>query len=395
MGTHLTFTLAKCQPQGRLNVGIDMGRGRWVADVLDTASGRHHTYRFTGSECAAQALRLVGELAAGGREVDVVYEAGRNGFTPARQLTELGARVTVLPVNKLQVVRAGKVAKTDRLDARALAERDTRAAGFPRAWVPSVEQEARRRLVRERERLQEDIGRNNNRILAILERWPVPYSGRHRAATTWRRELAGWRRTGTVPAQLPETEWRCIAAMVRELEVMEKNLAAWEKRMDQELSQEREVATSTGHACALDRLMEYRGIGPGIARALCWVVGDFARFGNGRKFASYLGLTPMPWESGKLRRCQGISKAGPTDLRRLMIELAWLWVRHQPDSAITRKWAPRLREKGAVRRKAIVAVARQLAVALLRLLNDGIELEGAVKNWTVAPLPACPAGPLA
>jgi len=388
MLTHLSLTLNEKQPNGRLNVGIDMGKRRWVANVLDTATGRHHSHNFTGTDCAGSARSLVERLVKTGREVDVIYEAGRNGFTPARELTELGARVTVLPVNKLEVVKAGKAAKTDRLDAHTLSERDARAAGFPRVWVPSVEDECRRRMIRERERLQKEIKRNNNQILGILERWPIGYTGGHRSAATWRAQLRTWQRSGAVPKELPESECSAIAAMVRELEVFEKNLAAWERRMEKELKNQRQTAEESGTHCAVDILRQYKGIGEEMAMALCWIVGDFARFGNGKKFSSLLGLVPMPWDSGKMRKCQGISKAGPADLRSLMIEIAWLWVRYQPDSVITRKWLPRLAEKGRSRKKAIVAVARQLAVAILRLLNEGIEIEGAVKNLPLVPPPA-------
>jgi transposase len=388
MLTHLSLTLNEKQPHGRLNVGIDMGKRRWVADVLDTATGRHHSHNFTGTDCAASARNLVQRLVKTGREVDVIYEAGRNGFTPARELTALGAAVTVLPVNKLEVVKAGKAAKTDRLDAHTLSERDARAVGFPRVWVPPVEDECRRRMIRERERLQEDIKRNNNRILSILELWPAGYTGGHRPAATWNAHLQNWRRTGAVPKELPENEYNAIAAMVRELETLEKNLAAWERQMDKELKRQRQEAQKSGTYCTVDILQQYKGIGQEMATALCWIVGDFSRFSNGKKFSSLLGLVPMPWDSGKMRKCQGISKAGPADLRRLMVEMAWLWVRYQPDSVITRKWQPKLAEKGRSRKKAIVAVARQLAVAILRLLNEGIEIEGAVKNLPLVPPPA-------
>ena len=92
MLTHLSFTLNEKQPRGRLNVGIDMGKKRWVANVLDTASGRHHSHSFIGMDCAAEARNLVKGLLRTGREVDVIYEAGRNGFTPARELAALGRR---------------------------------------------------------------------------------------------------------------------------------------------------------------------------------------------------------------------------------------------------------------------------------------------------------------
>jgi len=96
-----------------------------------------------------------------------------------------------------------------------------------------------------------------------------------------------------------------------------------------------------------------------------------------------------------MHRDQGISKCGNTEARRLMIQLAWLWVHHQPDSAITRKWKPRLDKKGRSRKTAIVAMARQLAVALLRAVTDGVDIPGAVKKHE-CPAPAeRPGSPLA
>jgi len=326
--------------------------------------------------------------------VDVIYEAGRNGFTPARELNQVGANPVVLPVNKLEVVRMGKKGKTDGLDACTLSERDARAAHFPRVWVPSIGEECRRRMIRERERLQTATKRTNNQILSVLERWPQGYSGGHRAAARWRQDVQEWRRTGAVPKQLPELEAECIEAMVRELDVQEANLVAWEERMNGELEAQRREAEERGLRCAIDLLIQFRGIGRQIAMSLCWIVGDFGRFSNGKKFSAYFGLTPLPWSSGAMNKCQGISKAGPGDLRRLMVELAWLWVRYQPESTITRKWQAKLREKGRARKKAIVAVARQLSVALLRLVNEGIEPEGAVKNCLLAPLPPRPGSPM-
>lgn len=395
MLTHLSLTVNGNQSSNRLNVGIDMGRRKWAVNVLDTATGRHHGHMFTGPDCARNTYELIRNLKLNGREVDVIYEAGRNGFTPARELAALGADVTVLPVNKLEVVKAGKKAKTDGLDAYTMSERDARAAGFPRVWVPPVEHEVRRRMTRERDRLLEDIKRNNNRILSILERWPVGYSGGHRAASAWRVEIKIWRRSEAIPGRLPEGECRCIEAMVREIGTLEKNLAAWEKRIDAELARERQQAKELGIPCAPDILMQYKGIGRLFAVGLCWYVGDFSRIRNGRKMASLLGLVPMPWDSGTKTRCQGISKAGPSDIRRLMIQIAWLWSRHQPDSPITRKWQAKLLQKGAVRRKAIVAMARQLSVAFLRLINENIELEGAIKNLPLALSPARPHPPMA
>lgn len=372
-----------------------MGKNKWVMDALDTATGKHRRHVFTGESHLRDALAKVRALVATGRETDVIYEAGRNGFTPARMMQASGARVVVVPVNKLEVVKMGKKAKSDRIDARGLSERDARAKGFPSVWVPSVDQECRRRMLREDQRLRRDIKRNNNRILGILERWAVPPESRHLPAAVWRQRIREWQRHGVIGAALPQTELACICNMVAELELLEKNLAEWQTLMAAELEKERATAVKAGRSHPVDILREYKGIGEHSARELVWYVGDFDRFANGKKFASYLGLAPVPWDSGQMSRCQGISKSGNPELRRLLIELAWLWTRYQPGSPITKKWAPALVRRGRGRKTAIVAVARQMAVALFRLLKHGEPLEGAVKNRPIRVPAATPGSPLA
>ncbi len=88
---------------------------------------------------------------------------------------------------------------------------------------------------------------------------------------------------------------------------------------------------------------------------------------------------PTPWKSGRIDHEQGISKAGNPRLRRTMIELAWQWLRHQPGSALSRWFHDRVgRERGRIRKIAIVAVARKLFVALWRYVTQGAVPEGAV-----------------
>ena len=105
----------------------------------------------------------------------------------------------------------------------------------------------------------------------------------------------------------------------------------------------------------------------------------FRSFGNRRQIAAYAGLAPVPWQSGGIDRDQGIAKAGNPRLRKTMIQLAWLWIRHQPGSAISQWFARRVgTARGRVRRIAIVAVARKLLVALWRYVTQGVVPEGAV-----------------
>jgi transposase len=125
-------------------------------------------------------------------------------------------------------------------------------------------------------------------------------------------------------------------------------------------------------------LARLKAIGPQIATVL-YVEGLYRSFGNRRKVAACAGLVPTPWRSGKIDREQGISKAGNRRLRTVMIELAWLWVRHQPGSTLAHWLRERVgSERGRVRRIAIVALARKLLIALWRYLTHGEVPEGAL-----------------
>ena len=124
-------------------------------------------------------------------------------------------------------------------------------------------------------------------------------------------------------------------------------------------------------------LVRLRGVGPETATVL--VREAFYRgFAGRRQVAAYAGLTPSPYRSGGMQHDQGISKAGNPLLRATMIELAWLWVRHQPGSALARWFAERVGAAGGrMRRIGIVAVARKLLIALWRYATTGLVPDGA------------------
>jgi transposase len=109
-----------------------------------------------------------------------------------------------------------------------------------------------------------------------------------------------------------------------------------------------------------------------------WLEGLFRRFANRRQLAAYAGLVPSPWQSGSVDREQGIAKSGNPRLRTTMVELAWLWLRHQPDSALSCWFRERVgSERGRIRRITIVALARKLLVALWRYTTLGELPKGA------------------
>ena len=95
--------------------------------------------------------------------------------------------------------------------------------------------------------------------------------------------------------------------------------------------------------------------------------------------AAYAGLAPTPWKSGSVDREQGVSKAGNPRLRTTMIQLAWLWLRHQPGSALSLWFQDRVRRNGGrLKKPMIVALARKLLIALWKYATAGVIIEGAV-----------------
>ena len=120
--------------------------------------------------------------------------------------------------------------------------------------------------------------------------------------------------------------------------------------------------------------MKLKGIGPEFA-AVLWLEGLFRRFANRRQLAAYAGLAPSPWPSGSVDREQGIAQSGNPRLRTTLVELAWLWLRYQPDSVLSCWFRERVgSERGRIRRITIVALARKLLVALWRYTTLMLQL---------------------
>ena len=141
-----------------------------------------------------------------------------------------------------------------------------------------------------------------------------------------------------------------------------------------EAEQEAALEAEAGRAAQLVRL---RGIGLVSATVLVNEV-FFRDFRNRREVAGYLGLASSPWSSGRVRRDQGIAKSGNPRARRTAIELAWLWLRHQPGSNLAQWFRERVgMAKGRMRRIMLVALARKPMVALWRYLSEGLVPDGA------------------
>jgi transposase len=178
-----------------------------------------------------------------------------------------------------------------------------------------------------------------------------------------------------------------ILRQIERLELILRQIAEVEAARDAALAAEPAApARDTEHStpAALPdggvgaRLLRLKGVGPETAAVLRFEA--FHRsFGNRREVAAYAGLTPTPWQSGGIDTEQGIAKSGNGRVRRTMVQLAWFWLRHQPQSALSAWYHERVRGgRGRIKRIAIVALARKLLIALWRFVTQGLVPSGAV-----------------
>lgn len=314
----------------------------------------------------------------GWREVRVVtcYEAGRDGFWLHRFLVSQGAESFVVDPGSILVNRRARRAKSDRLDVesllRVVIRHDAGDCSLGRmVVVPSIAEEDARRPGRERQRLLSERTAHGNRIQALLALHGV-YGYRPLRSDRWVRLAALRGADGEpLPAQLQEE----IARELHRLAFVESQIAAVEKQRAAALAAAPADDDAARQVTALRRL---RGIGIEFATTLVREV-YYRPFANRRKVASYVGLAASPFRSGGTDHEQGIAKAGNRRARSMAIELAWLWLRHQPDSALARWYDVRLAgtRSRRLKRILIVALARKLVVALWRYLTNGLPPDGA------------------
>jgi transposase len=296
------------------------------------------------------------------------YEAGYDGFWLHRALSTAGITNHVFDPASVPVERRGRRAKTDGIDGQLLLRTlMAHVRGEPRVVrivrVPSREQEDARRVNRERDRLISEQTAHTNRIKALLQQRGMAVGKPRRR--DWLKWLAGqrdWEGQAVPPWMLGELtrEHARLMLVCEQLEAVTRELSA-----------------ATPAAQQRAHLQRLKSLGPVNAAGLANEV-FYKDFGNRRQVGAYLGLTPSPWQSGGTDHEQGISKAGNPRARKMAIELAWLWLRHQPDSALTQWFKARtLSASKRIKRIAIVALARKLMVALWRYLTTGLVPQGA------------------
>ena len=364
-----------------LYIALELGQDKWLLACATQAAEKP---RFR-SLPARDLTRLQEEVAKAKQRfglpadapVCTCYEAGRDGFWLHRALTSLGIVNVVVDSGAIEVNRRYKRAKNDPIDAGKLLNLLCRYHGGERkVWsvinVPTVADEDRRQLHRGLKDLQRQQTECSNRIKGLLASQgldaPVDANFRTRLATL--RDWAGQ----PVPAGL---QGRLL-----------QEFAAWEAlhRQVRDAANEQERRLREGTEPYLEkvrRLLGLKAIGVRSAWILVLELFAWREIKNGKELGALVGLTPTPYDSGQSEREQGISKAGNKHVRGLIVELAWLWLRWQPGSALS-QWYERRFGSGnkRVRKIGIVALARKLLIALWRYVTHGELPAGAQeKDW--------------
>jgi transposase len=295
------------------------------------------------------------------------FEAGRDGFWLHRLLTAHDIPTHVVESTSILVSRRAKRAKTDRLDAEGLLRvlaaylaGDTQICRMVR--VPTPEEEDGKRVHREREYLVQERTRIENRILALLATQGIR---RRPSLRTWAQDMAilktgdGRMLPRHLAAELDRLRRRLILTMelIRELDAERSDLLA--------------ATPNDALSNKIIALQRIRGIGENFSAVLVREV-LYRPFGNRKQLASYVGLAPMPHQSGNMDRDRRIGRAGNARARKTLVQMAWLWLRYQPESGLSIWFRERVGElQGRTRRIAIVAMARKLLIALCRFTETG------------------------
>jgi transposase len=361
-----------------LYLSFELGRKEWklAFAVGQGQKPRIRTISAGDLTAVSQEIARARQRFALGEDVRVVscYEAGREGFWPHRFLISIGVDNVVVDSSSIEVNRRARQAKTDGLDVQKLLSLLLRYhAGESRVWsvvrVPSVDQEDGRQLSRDWEVLKQERTLHRNRLQALLASQGARLE--LKAGFVERLESLRLWDGSALPSELQlrlKREWE-------RLELVETQLRELRTQRDEKIAEGGSVAMRL-----IQQLVLLRAIGTTSAWLFVQEFFGWRQFRNRREIGALAGLSPMPYRSGEsLNREQGISKSGNVRLRTMAIEIAWAWLRYQPQSQLSRwfqeRYGPGTRRS---RRVGIVAVARKLLVALWRYLETGVLPEGAV-----------------
>ena len=365
---------------GAIFVSLELSRSSWLITSLSPGGGEKMSKHTVRGGDVSGLLQRVAQLSEKARvrtgkvfRLIVIQEAGLDGFWIDRVLQNEEVESHVVDPASIATSRRRRRAKTDKIDGETLV-RSLLAykRGEPRVCsmvkAPTPEEEDHRRLCRERKVLTAESVRHVNRIKGLL--FCQGISG-YEPLRRDRRERLEELQTGD-GRRLPQHLKAQVDRELDRLELLLKQIKTVEGERDALLA-----AAQTAMPAPAAMLLDIKGIGSEFA-AVLWSEGLLRHFDTRRQVAAYAGLAPTPWQSGAVDREQGVSKAGNPRLRTTLIQLAWLWLRNQPQSALTIWFHERVRRNaGRLRKTTIVALARKLLVALWKYVTTGVVIEGA------------------
>ncbi len=367
-------------------VALELSRSKWLVGVGTSQKWAVRRHEVEGGDLDGL-LALLRRVAAAEAKragvpvkVHVCFEAGRDGHWLYRALTAAGYAAYEIDPASVAVDRRARRVKSDGVDVdklvRTLARLTRGELDACRVVVvPTPEEEDAKRPHREYERLVKERTSHGNRVKALLFAQGVrdfdPMAPDRLARLAALPILPG------LKAELSR-ECRRLAKLIDDIAEVEAEMAA--RIVKPKTANPKSAAASPPSPVQAKaaELIKLKGIGVHFSATLAGEV-YYRTFKNRRGVGQYIGLAPSPFQSGDMARDQGIAKAGNSRARKAMIELAWMWRRHQPDSALSKWFDERVGDrKGRVKRIAIVAMARKLSVALWRYLETGLVPEGAV-----------------
>jgi transposase len=372
----MTRPIESTAPTGGMLMAFELGQRSWKLGFTVGMGQRPRVRQIPAGAVDALATEITRAKKRLGLSADApvtsCYEAGRDGFWLHRYLVAMGVTNYVVDSSSIEVNRRARRAKTDSLDLAGLLSLLARyALGDQRAWrvvrVPTVAEEDARHLPRTLEALTQDRTRLVNRLKSLLatQGLSLPINAQFLKRLSAARLWDG----APVPPGLQERLTRTWTQL-EEVDGQMRDLKALHLTRPEQLP----PATSR----ALAQLLTVRAIGPIGASVLATEIFGWRRIRNGRELGALVGLVPAPYQSGQIDYDQGITRAGNAHVRRVMVQLAWGWIRHQPDSALTHWYQQRFGGGGTrVRKIGIVALARRLLIALWRYLETGAVPDGA------------------
>jgi transposase len=359
-----------------LHVAFELSRKKWKLGITDGKAKRARVATIAARDWQALKQELdrarVRFAMPEGTRIVSCYEIGREGFWIHRALVSRGIDNLVVDAASIEVNRRRKRAKTDRMDAEKLVRQLIRYVGGEQAvWsvvrVPDEQAEDARQLHRDMGVQKRERTQHRTRIQSLLFTQGIDV----KVGFQFPKQLEQLRRWDGQP--LPEQLKQRLRREYERLKLVESDL--------RQLRKQQEAQLKTAQTAAMNkvrRLQQLRGIGMTSSWMFVMELLGWRQFHNRREVASAVGLTPTPYQSGDSDREQGISHCGNRRVRAMAIEIAWSWLRLQPQSELSRWYRRRFGSGGGRMRKiGIVAMARRLVIDLWRYLERGMVPAGA------------------